>query len=98
MLQSCHDCGSETCINHSVLLIAVGQNLERDVSAKAKAPSGLGKSLPVPANKSSVQAIQNQVAELCTQTAAILHADEDCRVYLRECAGLASVCHLLSRV
>ncbi|DBA95261.1 TPA: hypothetical protein ACH3X3_013155 [Trebouxia sp. C0006] len=61
----------------------------------AKGPSGLGKGLPLPASKGTLQSRQKEVQGLCTELAALLHANEDCRVCLREYTGLSTLCNLL---
>jgi hypothetical protein len=67
-------------------------------SVTAKGPSGLGKGLPLPASKGTLQSGQKEVQGLCTDLAALLHANEDCRVCLRECTGLSALCNLLPKV
>ncbi|DBA92213.1 TPA: hypothetical protein ACH3X1_015922 [Trebouxia sp. C0004] len=64
-------------------------------SLTAKGPSGLGKGLPLPASKGSLQSGQNEVKGLCIELTALLHANEDCRVCLRECTGFSTLCNLL---
>ncbi|DBA68482.1 TPA: hypothetical protein ACH3X2_013769 [Trebouxia sp. C0005] len=60
-----------------------------------KGPSGLGKGLPLPGIKGTLQSAQKEVEGLCTELAALLHANEDCRVCLRECTGLSTLYNLL---
>ncbi len=64
----------------------------------AKGPSGLGKGLPLPGSKGTLHSGQKEVKGLCTELAALLHANEDCRVCLRECTGLTALCNLLLKV
>lgn len=79
---------------------SAGEKLEtpRAPSLIAKGPSGLGKGLPLPGGKGTLQSGQKEVQGLCTELAALLHANEDCRVYLRECTGLSTLCNLLLKV
>ena len=82
------------------LLNSTGEKLENPgaPSVTAKGPSGLGKGLPLPASKGTLQSGQKEVQGLCTDLAALLHANEDCRVCLRECTGLSTLCNLLLKV
>ncbi len=82
------------------LLNYTGEKLENPEapSVTAKGPSGLGKGLPTPGSKGSLQSGQKEVKGLCTELAALLHDNEDCRVCLRECTGLSTLCSLLLKV
>ena len=79
---------------------STGEKLENPgaPSVTAKGPSGLGKGLPLPGSKGTRQSGQKEVKGLCTELAALLHANEDCRVCLRECTGLSTLCNLLLKV
>ena len=79
---------------------STGEKLENPgaPSLTAKGPSGLGKGLPLPGSKSTLQSGQKEVKGLCTELAALLHDNEDCRVCLRECTGLSALCNLLLKV
>ncbi len=79
---------------------STGKKLENPEAPSliAKGPSGLGKGLPLPASKGTLQSRQKEVQGLCTELAALLHANEDCRVCLREYTGLSTLCNLLLKV
>ena len=63
-------------------------------------PAGLGKALPKQASKScqSAASKEGHVSALCQRLASLLQADDDCRVYVRDSQGLASLLKLLSQV
>ena len=79
---------------------STGEKLENPgaPSVTAKGPSGLGKGLPLSDSRGSLQSGQKEVQGLCTELAALLHANEDCRVCLRDCTGLSTLRSLLLKV
>ena len=93
-------CISGSAPMHQSAVQSAAEKLDRESTAKAKGPSGLGKGLPLPKPKGSSQLAHGakQIPELCAQMTKLLQASDDCRVCLRQCSGVDRLCSLLAKV
>ena len=68
--------------------------------AQARHPAGLGKPLPsLPSKAATTSSKQAQgIEQICKELTTLMQADDECRVYMRESKGLASLASMLSQV
>lgn len=66
----------------------------------AEGPAGLGTALPKLSRKGSNSSSKQDPAlgQMCMELTGLLQADDECRVYIRESKGLASLASLVSQV